>query len=88
MKMRTQEELHTLFVAMADGIARTKKGSVYASRKGIVAAHGHKPVIAIRRTGDMIQLEVWVRMGDNYHTEYYDLPRDLHAEAASILDNL
>jgi hypothetical protein len=83
----TTTELATL--ALAD-IRSHPKSTVFASRKGIVAATVSLKVgscVAFRRVDGKIFLEVSKTQG-NARPTVYGLTDDLQARAAEILDNL
>ncbi len=83
-------ELYALAKNALKEIEETKKGFVFASRKGIVAAvnyYGDGEVIAFRREDGKVHMEKW----DNATSKDYGdipLPADLEERAATMLDNL
>ena len=66
------------------------KGSVYASRKGIVAGlnPGRGMRTIFRRVNDKVRLEVWMAKDGQRQPQTYTLPDDLERRAGKMLDNL
>jgi hypothetical protein len=68
-------------------IARTPKGHVPASRKGVfAAARDRGREIGFRRTEEGVRLEVWSHRYCGYRA--YRLPADLQRRAERMLDSL